>query len=95
MEKSALFDAALEKMMNELDEVEGSSATAHSLEDCTDPLTCGQHEAEEGEHLTPEKGSPAAVTVEVHKMGLPSMEGEKAEDGLSPEDVEELRKLLK
>ena len=94
MEKSALFDAALEKMMNELDEVEGKSATAHSLEDCPDPLMHDQHDGESSENLTPSAKEPA-VSIEVHKMGIPSMEGEKAEDGLSPEDVDELRKLLK
>jgi len=95
MGRAKMFDEALDRMIGDLDDVEGKSAMSHSLEDCPDPLGCTEHEAEEGKSLAPEEGSPAAVTIEVHKMGLPSMEGKRAEEGLKPEDVEALKKLLK
>lgn len=96
MDKSALMDMVLDKIMGELDDVEGSSAMAHSAEECPDPLTCSQHDGELGEHLTPAEGPDG----EIEKGGLPSMDGAKAEDAdpageLSPEEAEELRKLLK
>ena len=99
MEKDKLLDMALEKIMNELDDIEGTSANSHSLEECPDPLNCKMHDGEL-DGLAPEKqedGSPSAVTVEVHKMGLPSLTGgkEKEGEGLSEEEAEELRKLLK
>ena len=99
MEKSAMLDKALELVMGDLDDMEGSSAMSHSMDECPDPLTCGQHDSDLGDGLSKE---PAAVSIEVHK-GLPSLDGEKApslddkgEDGedMSPEDAEILRKLL-
>ena len=99
MEKADLLDRALEKIFDELDEIEGKVATSHSAEDCPDPLNCPEHESELGEHLSPEKlpgeSEPAAVKIEVHKMGMPTLDGKKAEEGLSPEEAEELKKLLK
>jgi hypothetical protein len=100
MDKTALLDMALEKLMGDMDDLEGASAMSHSAEECPDPLSCKAHDSELGENLTPGEKSPAAVEIEVHKGGLPSMDGEKsedskAEDGLSPEEAEELRKLLK
>jgi len=91
-----MFDAALEKMMGELDDVEGSSAMSHSQDECPDPLGCNQHEAEQGDSLSGGDG----VTIEVKKMGLPSLDGSKEEEGegsegLSPEEADQLRKLLK
>ena len=102
MDKAKMMDMALEKIMGELDEVEGHSAMEHSLEDCPDPFTCEQHSGELGKNLAPEE--PAAVKIEIHKPGMPSLDGEKlpeegaegkAEEGLSPEEAEQLRKLLK
>jgi hypothetical protein len=92
-----MFDAALEKMMGELDDVEGSSAMSHSQDECPDPLTCGQHDAEQAHSLSP---GGDGVTIEVKKMGLPSLDGSKEEEGegsegLSPEEADQLRKLLK
>lgn len=92
-----MFDAALDRIMSELDDVEGGSAMAHSAEDCPDPLGCTMHESENAEPLAGDKG---ASVVEIKLGGAPSMEGDsadddsKAEDGLSPEEAEELRKLL-
>ena len=74
----------------------------HSLEDCPDPFTCEQHSGELGKNLAPEE--PAAVKIEIHKPGMPSLDGEKlpeegaegkAEEGLSPEEAEQLKKLVK
>lgn len=100
MEKEKLLDMALEKIMNELDDIEGHSANAHTLEECPDPLNCKMHDGDL-DGLAPgkqEEGSPAAVSVEVHRMGLPTLDGgkEKEEKGeLTPEEAEELRKLLR
>lgn len=97
MEKSALFEAALDRIMGELDDVEGGSAMSHSAEDCPDPLGCTMHESENAEPLAAKGEAPLGVEIEVKKMGVPSLDGDsesKAEDGLSPEEAEELRKLL-
>ena len=102
MEKAKMFDMALDKMLGELDDIEGHGAMSHSLEECPDPMNCDMHDGDLGENLAPEKqeeGSPAAVEITVHKMGMPSMDGKSdskaEEDHLSPEEAEELRKLLK
>ena len=99
--KTELLDMALEKLMGDMDELEGKGAMAHSLEECPDPLNCTMHDMEESHKLMPEDGKPA-VSIEVHKMGMPTLDGEKAEgdgekaeEGLSPEEAEELKKLLK
>lgn len=103
MDKEKMIDMALEKIMEDMDGLEGHSAMEHSLEDCKDPLTCEQHSGELGHHLTPDGGEPA-VKIEVHKIGMPTMDGDKlpeegedkkAEEGLSPEEAEQLKKLLK
>ena len=99
MDRSAMFDAALDKMMSELDDIEGSSAMSHSAEECPDPLTCSAHDSELGDALSGGDKEPA-VSIEVHKMGLPSLDGAKMEEGdkaeeLGPDEVEALRKLLK
>ena len=99
MKQSDMLEAALAKISDDLDGIEGKVAMEHSLEDCPDPLTCEQHGLEAGKALAPEE--PAAVKIEVHKMGIPSLdgvksdEGKKAEEGLAPDEVEALRKLLK
>jgi len=87
--------------MGDMDDMEGKGAMAHSSEECPDPLTCGQHDIEAGESLAGGDGSPT-VKIEVSKGGLPSLTGDKAEgeeskaeEGLSPEEAEELRKLLR
>ena len=98
-----MMDSALAKIMGELDDVEGSSAMSHSMDECPDPLTCGQHDDEAGESLAGEK---PAVSIEIHKLGMPSLDGGKADEpslddkgeegqSLSPEDAEILKKLLK
>ena len=97
MDREKMLDLALEKMEQEIESIEGDEANSHSMEECKDPLNCPQHMAEMGEGLSKE---PAAVKIEVHKLaGMPSLEGEmkgeKAEEGLSPDEAEELRKLLK
>ncbi len=90
-----MFDAALDRIMSELDDVEGGSAMSHSVEDCPDPLGCTMHESENAEPLAGGEKSPSIVEI---KLGAPSMDGDKAEgpaeEGLSDEEAEELRKLL-
>lgn len=97
MDKVKLFDAALDQLMGDMDDMEGHSAMAHSVEDCPDPFNCEEHDGELGKDLTPDGGEPI-VKVEVHKAGMPTLDGAKegkAEEGLSPEEAEELKKLLK
>lgn len=92
-----MFDAALDRIMSELDDVEGGSAMSHSVEDCPDPLGCTMHEAENAEPLAGDDKGKSIVEI---KLGAPSMDGDKAEgdsaaeEGLSDEEAEELRKLL-
>ncbi len=105
MEKTDLLDKALEMIMGDLDDIEGSGAMSHSADECPDPLTCSAHDSELGSALAPGDKEPA-VKIEVSKMGLPSMDGEKdaepsiedkGEHGeeLDAEDVEALKKLLR
>lgn len=103
-EKAGLLDKALDMLIGDMDDMEGHGAMSHSLEECPDPLMCSEHDSELGD-MAPEKeepGSPAAVEVTVHKMGLPTMDGksekdesEEGGDHLTPEEAEELKKLLK
>lgn len=106
MEKSDLLDKALEMIMGDLDDIEGSGAMSHSAEECPDPLTCSDHDSELGSALAPGEKEPAALKIEVSKMGMPSMEGPSAEEPsiddkgehgeeLDAEDVEALKKLLR
>ena len=100
MEKDKMIEAALDRITSELDDVEGHSAMEHSLEECPDPLNCDQHGLEAGKNLTPDGGGPS-VKIEVHKLGMPSLDGAKekeegkSEEGLSEDEAEQLRKLLK
>ncbi len=95
MDKNALLDMALEKLMGDMDDIEGSSALEHDIDHCEDPLSCTMHDGELGENLSGGEGKPDLVKIEVKKMGLPTLEvGKKAEDGLDPEDLEKLRELL-
>ena len=100
MNKSEMFDKALSMLSNDMDNVEGNAALSHSMDDCPDPLTCGQHDSETGLNLAPEEGAPS-VKIEISKWGLPSLDGvpspdDKGEEGqdMSPEDQEMLEKLL-
>ena len=107
MNKSDLMDIALEKLGGDMDDLEGHSAMSHSAEDCPDPLGCKMHDGELGDNLSPAavEGKPI-LEIEVKGEGLPSMNGAKAEEpslddkgengeGLSEEDAEILKKLLK
>ena len=47
MKDSEMLDKALAQIMEELDEIEGTSALSHSAEECPDPLTCTQHKDEQ------------------------------------------------
>lgn len=94
-----MLDKALEMLGGDMDDMEGKSAMSHTLDECPDPFGCTQHDSELGQHLTQE---PAAVKIEVHKLGglggledKPSLEdkGEEGE-GLDDEDAEILKKLL-
>jgi hypothetical protein len=105
MNKSALMDVALEKLMGDMDDLEGSSAMSHSSEDCPDPLGCKMHDSEHGDNLSPAEveGKPL-LEIKVKGEGLPSMQGAKEDaaekevegaDGLSADEAEELFELLK
>lgn len=96
MDKNAMLEMALDKIMGDLDDVEGKSAMAHEMDECPDPLNCKMHEGSSSDNLTPEGGMPA-IKIEVSKMKMPSMDGKSAEDmdGLSDDESEELKKLLK
>lgn len=100
-----MLDMALEKLMGDMDDLEGSSAMSHSQEECPDPLTCSAHDSELGDSLAPGDKEPA-VSIEVHKLGIPTLDGAKAEEPslddkgehgeeLSAEDAEILKKLLR
>lgn len=100
MDKSALLDIALEKLMGDMDDLEGSGAMSHSAEDCPDPLGCDQHEAEHSANMTHDDGNPS-LTIKVGHGLPPSLEDSKegeirpgAEEGLSEEEAAELKKLL-
>jgi hypothetical protein len=106
MDKPDLLDKALEMIMGDLDDVEGSSVMSHSADECPDPLTCSAHDSELGSALAPGDKEPEGVKIEVKKIGMPSMEGDKAEEPsiddkgehgeeLDAEDVEALKKLLR
>jgi hypothetical protein len=104
MKPSEMMEMALEKLAGDMDDIEGHGAMAHSAEECPDPLSCSMHDDEHGDNLSKvEPGTADGVEIEIKKVGpgMPSMDGEKeepegkAEDGLSEEDAEELRKLLK
>jgi hypothetical protein len=115
MENKDLFDSALSKLMDDMDDMEGSSAMSHSMDECPDPLICPQHDSETGENLTSEhsgtadnvtrNGADPVVSIEIKKMGLPTLEGDNGQDesgsgmeadsGLHPEELEALRKLLR
>jgi hypothetical protein len=103
MDRASMFDKALARMADDLDDVEGSSAMSHSMDECPDPLTCTQHDSEAGDALS---GDKPAVSIEIHKLGMPTLDGakedkpsldDKGEEGqeLSSEDADILRKLLK
>ncbi len=105
MEKTDLLDKALEMIMGDLDDMEGSEAMKHSPEECPDPLTCSAHDGALGSALAPGDKEPA-VKIEVSKMGIPSMDGEKEEEpsiddkgehgeSLDEEDIDALKKLLR
>ncbi len=103
-----MMDMALERLMGDMDDLEGDASMAHSQEDCPDPLGCKMHDSESGDALP---AKPTGVEIEIKKIGegMPSLKGVpgespseevsehegKAEDGLSAEEAEELRKLLK
>jgi hypothetical protein len=104
MAKSDMLEMALDRIIGELDDIEGHEAMDHSLEECPDPLNCKMHEGELSENMTPDGGVPAAVKIEVHKVGMPTLDGKelpaegkghRAEEGLSPAEAEALKKLLK
>lgn len=101
MHKAEMFDKALDMLMGDMDDMEGKSALSHSMEDCPNPLECDQHDGEEGKDLTPDHDSRS---LEIKVSGLPTLEGKqegkegamnRAEEGLSTEEAEQLKKLLK
>ncbi len=106
MNKSDMLDKALEMIMGDLDDIEGSSAMSHSADECSDPLTCSAHDSELGAPWASGDKEPAAVKIEVSKLGMPSMDGKTADEPsiddkgqhgeeLDAEDVEALKMLLR
>ena len=100
MKDSEMMDAALERLINDMDDMEGKSAMSHSLEECPDPLNCTQHDEDMKENLVGDKGKPAAdLTIVVGdgmmpKLGSREKEGEGESEGLSSDEAEVLKKLL-
>lgn len=96
MDKNAMLEMALDKIMGDLDDVEGKGAMAHGMDECPDPLNCKMHEGNSSDNLTPDGGMPS-IKIELSKMHMPTMDGKSAEDadGLSDAESEELKKLLK
>lgn len=93
---NAEIEKALAMLSGDMDSLEGKSAMAHSLDDCPDPLGCDMHESENAEPLA-DKG----LTIEIKGAGMPTLDGAKAPEsegmgeGLSDEEAEALKKLLK
>ena len=104
MKDSDSMDAALARILDDMDDLEGKAANAHSLEECPDPLTCTQHDEEMKDNLTPGDKKPAAdLTIVVGDGMMPKLggreagaEGEEgsADEGLSADEAAELRKIL-
>ena len=97
-EGSSLFEAALDRLLGDMDDTEGKSATAHSVEECPDPLNCTAHDSESMGDLA-QSGKPS-LEIEVHKAMAPGdvepSLGDKGEEGegLSEEDKNILKKIL-
>ena len=98
----SIIDKALAMLGEDMDGMEGKSAMSHSMDECPDPLNCTDHEAETGDALSGDMGgAKPALTIEIHGAGLnpgeaPSLDDKgEAGDGLSDEDSEILKKLLK
>ncbi len=86
MDKERILDLVLERLIGDMDDMEGSAAMAHSADECPDPLGCKMHDSELGDSLT--KDEPGM-------KGIPSLEGQSEEKAeLSDDDAEELKKLL-
>ncbi len=101
MKKSDLMEMALEKLVGDMDDLEGSASMAHESDECPDPLTCTMHDSESADNLSGEDNGGVEGAIKKLGAGIPSMEGDKeesespAEEGMSAEDIEALRKLLK
>ena len=99
MDGSSLFEAALDRLLGDMDDTEGHAAMAHSVEECPDPLNCTAHDSESMGDLA-QSGKPS-LEIEVHKSMNPgdadapslSDKGEEGE-GLSEEDKNILKKIL-
>lgn len=104
MKDSDSMDAALERIINDMDDMEGKAAMSHTLEECPDPMNCTMHDDDVKGNLTPEDGkSKTGLTIIVGdgmmpKLGDKVSDGpgseEKSDEGLSPEEAAELRKIL-
>ncbi len=75
-EKASLFEAALDRLLDDMDSTEGHAATAHSVDECPNPLSCTQHDEESMGNLAPDK--KAAIEIEVHKDPKHLAEGGEA-----------------
>ena len=95
-EGSSLFEAALDRLLGDMDDTEGRAATSHSVEECPDPLGCTAHDSDSMGDLA-QSGKPA-IEIEVHKAmapGEPSLDDKgEADEGLSEEDKNILKKIL-
>lgn len=102
MNKSEMMDMVLEQLSGDMDDLEGTASMSHSLENCPDPIGCSMHDDEHGDNLSPAAAGKdgGGVEIEIKNIGdgMPSMDGAKeeaAENGLTEEETEALRKLLK
>lgn len=95
MDHRDMLEAALDKMMGDLDDIEGKGAVKHSLSECPNPEECDQHSDEMpkmddgGEEMPDKKDGHSALPI----MSV-SVEKMKPKSELGPEDIEMLKKLL-
>jgi hypothetical protein len=104
MEKSAMIEAALSKLMDDMDGMEGDAAMQHDMSECPDPMGCTMHDSELGQSLTPNPKPDLAIEIKGPEESGDSLLGKSMEEGspaegaegkLSPEEAEVLKKLLK
>jgi hypothetical protein len=98
MDKQSMMDMALEKILNEIEDVEGKDAITHAPEHCLDPMSCAEHsdmgvkDMDDMDNNMDESvmGKPAAIEISVEKQSPMMMK----ESELSDEEKDALAKLL-
>ena len=93
-----LIDVALSKILDDMDDMEGKGAMEHSLEECENPMECNQHGTDAEDGLNPgDSEHKPVLEVTIEKHGSPTMTGSGesgAEESLSPDEKEMLKKML-